>query len=134
MKFSGSYPLPWWELQLSGVFQSLPGIPVTASYVATNAEVRPTLGRDLSGGQTTVTINNVIQPGTVFEDRLYQTDLRVIRNFQFGRIRLQGMFDAYNIFNNAAILSINTRYGAQYRRPTNILDARILKFGAQVNF
>ena len=134
VKFSGSYPLPWWALQLSGVFQSLPGIPISASYVATNAEVKPTLGRDLSGGTTTVTINNVIQPGTVFEGRLYQTDLRVIRNFQFGRIRLQGMFDAYNMFNNAAILSINTRYGPQYRRPTNILDARILKFGAQLNF
>jgi hypothetical protein len=50
----------------------------------------------------------------------------VIRNFQFGRIRLQGMFDAYNIFNNAAILD-QLSYGAQYRRPTNILDARILK-------
>ena len=134
IKFSGSYPLPWWELQLSGVFQALPGIPVTASYVATNAEVRPTLGRDLSGGQSTVTINNVIQPGTLFEDRLYQTDLRIIRNFRFGGKRVQLMFDAYNVFNNAAILSINTRYGDQWRRPTNILDARILKFGAQFNF
>ena len=37
-------------------------------------------------------------------------------------------------FNNAGILAINTRYGAQYRRPTAILDARILKFGAQINF
>ena len=111
VKFSGSYPLPWWDLQVSGVFQSLPGIPVTASYVATNAEVRPTLGRDLSGGATTVTINNVIQPGTVFEDRLNQTDVRLIRNFRFGGIRVQAMFDAYNVFNNAAILAINSRYG-----------------------
>jgi hypothetical protein len=38
----------------------------------------------------------------------------------------------YNVFNNAAILSINTRHGDQWRRPTNILDARILKLGAQL--
>ncbi len=134
VKFSGSYPLPWWNLQLSGVFQSLPGIPISASFVATNAQVMPTLGRPLSGGQTTVTINNVIQPQTMFEDRVNQTDIRVIRNFRFGNARLQAMFDVYNAFNNAGILVINTRYGTSWRRPTNILDARILKFGAQVNF
>jgi hypothetical protein len=134
VKFSGSYPLPWWNLQLSGVVQSLPGIPISASYVATNAEVQPTLGRPLSGGATTVTINSIMQPGTTFENRLNQTDLRLIRNFKFGNKRLQAMFDAYNVFNNAAVLSINTRSGPQWRRPTNILDARILKFGAQLNF
>jgi hypothetical protein len=133
-KFSGSYPLPWWQLQLSGVFQSLPGIPVSASYVATNAQVQPSLGRPLSGGQTTVTINNVIEQQQMFEDRYYQTDLRVIRNFRFSGTRLQVMFDMYNMFNNAGILAINTRYGTSYRRPTTILDARILKLGAQVNF
>jgi hypothetical protein len=134
-KFSGSYPLPWWDLQLSGVFQSLPGIPISASYVATLAEVQPTLGRPLSGSQTTVTINNVIQPQTMFEDRVNQSDLRIIRNFRFRNgARLQAMFDFYNMFNNAGILVINTRYGTSWRRPTNILDARILKFGAQLNF
>jgi hypothetical protein len=38
------------------------------------------------------------------------------------------------MFNNSGILVINTRYGPQWLRPTNILDARILKFGAQLNF
>ena len=91
-------------------------------------------GRPLSGGATTVTINNVIDQQQAFEDRYYQTDLRVIRNFRFGGTRLQVMFDMYNMFNNAGILAINTRYGTSYRRPTTILDARILKLGAQINF
>jgi hypothetical protein len=89
---------------------------------------------DLSGGATTVTINNVIPPQTMFEDRVNQTDFRIIRNFRFGNTRVQAMFDIYNVFNNAGILVINTRYGTSWRRPLNILDARILKFGAQVNF
>jgi hypothetical protein len=49
-------------------------------------------------------------------------------------VRLQAMFDAYNLSNNAAVLSINTRYGASWLRPTSILDARLLKFGVQMNF
>jgi len=133
LKFSGSYRLPW-DLQVSGVVQSLPGIPITASYVATNADVRPTLGRDLSGNRTTVTLTNVIPPQTMFEDRLLQIDLRFIRNFRMAGVRLQAMFDAYNISNNAAVLSLNTRYGASWLRPTSILDARLLKFGVQMNF
>ncbi len=133
LKVSGSYHLPW-DLQVSGVVQSLPGIPITASYVATNAEVRPTLGRALSGNRTTVTLTNVIPPQTLFEERLLQVDLRFIRNFKVSHARLQAMFDAYNIFNNAAVLSLNTRYGASWLRPTSILDARLLKFGVQMSF
>jgi hypothetical protein len=133
LKFSGSYRLPW-DLQVSGVVQSLPGIPITASYVATNADVRSTLGHDLSGNRTTVTLTNVIAPQTMFEDRLLQIDLRFLRNFRMAGVRFQAMFDAYNVTNNAAVLSLNTRYGASWLRPTSILDARLLKFGVQMNF
>jgi hypothetical protein len=133
LKVSGSYDLPW-DFQVSGVVQSLPGIPITASYVATNADVRPTLGRALSGNRTTVTLTNVLPPQTVFEKRLLQVDLRFIRNFKVSRARLQVMFDAYNVLNNAAVLSLNTRYGASWLRPTSILDARLMKFGVQTSF
>jgi hypothetical protein len=133
LKVSGSAHLPW-NLQVSGVVQSLPGIPITASYLATNAEVRPTLGRALSGNRTTVTLTDVIPPQTLFEKRLLQVDLRFIRNFNLSGARLQVMFDAYNVFNNAAVLSSNTRYGVSWLRPTSILDARLLKFGVQVSF
>jgi hypothetical protein len=44
------------------------------------------------------------------------------------------MFDAYNIFNNTAVLAENTRYGTSWLRPTSVLDARLLKFGVQMNF
>jgi hypothetical protein len=133
-KFSGSHRLPY-GVQLSGVVQSIPGIPISASYVATNAEVRGSLNRNLSGSATTVTINNVIPPQTLFEkNRLKQVDLRMIRNFNFARTRLQAMFDIYNLFNAAAMLSEITTYGATWQKPTAILDARIFKVGMQMNF
>lgn len=132
-KFSGSYPLPW-DLQMSAVFQSLPGIPIAASYVATSAEVARTLGRPLAGNTATVTIANIIQPQSIFEDRYSQFDLRFIRNFRFRGVRLQAMFDAYNLFNTTAILATNSRIGTQWLSPTTVMDARILKVGAQLNF
>ncbi|MGE3508435.1 MAG: carboxypeptidase regulatory-like domain-containing protein [Vicinamibacterales bacterium] len=132
-KFSGSYPLPW-DLQMSAVFQSLPGIPIAASYVATTAEVARTLGRPLAGGTATVTIPNVIAPQTIFENRYSQLDVRFIRNFRLGGVRLQAMFDAYNLFNTTAILATNARLGPQWLSPTTVMDARILKVGAQLNF
>ena len=131
-KFSGSYPLPY-AFQFSAVFQSLPGIPRLASLVATNAQVSG-LGRPLSGSVANVTVANIIEPMTQFEDRLTQLDLRFIRNFRISGIRIQGTFDIYNVFNTAAVLAENYQYGATWRNPTSLLDARIFKFGVQMDF
>jgi hypothetical protein len=47
---------------------------------------------------------------------------------------MQGMFDAYNVFNASTILARNNTVGATWGRPTSILGARLLKLGLQVNF
>ena len=47
-KLSGVQPLPWWGLQVSATYQNLPGVPQAATYLATNAEIAPSLGRNLS--------------------------------------------------------------------------------------
>jgi hypothetical protein len=143
VKLNGSYPLPW-DLQASAVFQNLPGIPVTASYVATNAEILPTLGRNLAqcGANPicngTVTLNNLFEPNTVFADRLNQLDLRLTKIIAIGRTRVQGMFDMYNAFNANTVLALNNRYSVTginpWQRPTSILGARLLKFGMQFDF
>jgi len=133
-KISGSTRLPY-AVQLSGVYQQIPGIAISTSYVATNAEVSSTLGRPLSGSASTVTITNVIQPSAYFEPHgLKQLDIRLLRNFRFGRTRLQAIFDVYNSLNSTAILAETTAYGSNYRRPTAVLDPRIVKFGLQMNF
>lgn len=95
LKISGAYQLPWQHLQASASWQNLPGLPITASYVATNAQVAPTLGRPLSGGATSVTIANIIQPYTMFDGWLNQLAARLTRTFTVGRARLQAQFDVY---------------------------------------
>ena len=116
------------------MFQSLPGIPIVANYVATNAEVQPSLGRPLSGGARTVTVMDIIEPQTMFEDRIQQLDVRFSRGFQVRGLHIQGMFDVYNLLNGSAILATNQTYGPSWLTPTSILDARLFKFGVQVDF
>ena len=132
VKLSLIYPLPW-GLQPSVTLQNLPGVPITASYVATNAEIAPSLGRNLSGNARSVTVE-LMKSGSRYEDRLTQVDVRLARTFRVGRTRVQGMFDVYNVLNASPVLLVNTRYGEAWLYAQQILAARMFKLGAQLNF
>jgi hypothetical protein len=140
IKFSGVYPLPWWGLQASATLQNLSGTPQSASYVASNAEIVPSLGRNLSACANTTgpcnatAIVNLIEPLTMFEGRETQIDVRLSKIFRFGRTRLAGNVDVYNLTNTGSVLNMQTRYGAEWLKPLNILAGRFIKFSAQVDF
>ena len=134
VKFSGSYVLPWWGIQTSATFQNLPGIPYYATYVATNALIVPSLGRNLAAGANGSVVVDLIEPFSQFESRITQLDLRLTKAINIGRTKLQGMLNIYNMLNGSAILSENNRYGGAWRTPTEILAGRILKFGIQADF
>jgi hypothetical protein len=140
LKFAGSYPLPWWGLQVSGNFQNLPGIPDAVSYVATNAQIAPSLGRNLGQCGTsatcnsTVVISSLIPPNSMLEPRQNQTDLRLAKLFQIGRFKVKGTLDVYNVFNANSIQILNTTYGSTWRNGSSILSGRFLKFGTQLTF
>ena len=48
VKFLVVYPLPW-SLQTSVIYQNFAGIPTGADTVISNADIAPSLGRNLSG-------------------------------------------------------------------------------------
>jgi hypothetical protein len=129
------YTLPW-NIQVSGSIQSVPGNQVLANYVATTAEVAPSLGRPLAGSVRTVTLP-LLAPMTQFTDRLNQIDFRVARTFRIGGTRLQPQLDLYNAFNRSPVLAVNNTYGTNgvtWLQPTSILSGRLLKLGAQIDF
>ena len=138
IKFAAVYPLPW-GLQTSAIYQNIPGIPITASYVVSNAQVASSLGRNLGscrGAATcagTLTIE-LIPPNTLFEDRLQQVDLRLTRSFRLRTARVQGSFDVYNLLNASSILNMNTRYGASWQNVIQIMGGRLFKFSARLDF
>ena len=139
IKLSAVYPLPYY-FQVSANWQNLPPIPTLASYVAANAEILPSLGRNLgacAGRPTcasTATID-LIQNNVYFtEPRNNQLDIRLTRTFRAGRASVQPAFDAFNVLNAGSVLALNTRYGPQWKNAQTVLAPRLLKFGVQVNF
>jgi hypothetical protein len=138
VKFLVVYPLPW-ALQTSAIYQNIPGIPITAVYPATNAEIAPTLGRNLGACGTrptcTSTVNvDLIPPNTMFEDRLQQVDLRFSRLFQAGRTRIRANMDIANVFNASNVISVNQGYGSQWMVPYEIMGGRLFKFSGTFDF
>src|SRR5262249_21162736 len=118
---------------------SLSGIPYTASYVATNAQIAPSLGRNVSACTTQVVCNataivDLIEPYTQFESRINQLDLRLTRILTLKKGRVAGNVDIYNVFNVSPIGSETVRYGPAWRAPSTILGGRLFKFGAQYEF
>ncbi|HEV2986446.1 MAG TPA: TonB-dependent receptor [Vicinamibacterales bacterium] len=128
-----SYPLPW-NLQVSGLFQSLPGPQITASQVVPNAQIAPSLGRNLAAGANGTATINLIAPGTMYADRLYQFDVRLTRMFTFGHTYLKANIDLYNAFNASSVLVLNNTFGPAWQTPSYLLPGRMIKFGGQIDF
>ena len=135
-KVSGAYELPY-SFQLSGAFFMRPGADIAANYTVTSAIAGRTIITSTAGvAQMTV---NLIEPNTMFRDYINNLDLRVARTFRFGRYRMQGMVDIYNVFNAGTVTTLNTTFGAVattrvWLNPTGIQNSRYLRFGAQFNF
>jgi hypothetical protein len=136
VKINGSYEFPF-GIQLAAVAQSNPGANYGATRTFTNAEVSPTLGRNLSGA-TTVSIP-LVKPLSVFGPRINQVDLRGTKIVRFGGRRLQLNVDAYNLFNVNTPVTFVSVYGTnpatnRWGQPTQVLDGRLMKFSAQLDF
>src|SRR5712691_831142 len=128
-KMNFVYPLPW-NIQVAGNYQNLPGIPILATRTFTNAQIAPSLGRNLSAcpaatGACTATVSlPIYAPYSLFEPRFTQLVVRLAKIFKIGRTRLEGDFDIYNLFNSAEVLSASAVYGPAFMRPSQILAAR----------
>jgi len=134
------YPLPWWGLQTSATYQGLPGPQILANATVRNADIAPSLGRSLSAcpanGTCTATVSvALVPPGTLYGDRLQEVDFRLSKTVKLpqGR-RMQGIVDVYNLFNGSAVITQNNSFGTAWLRPTQILQARLVKFGFQLDF
>jgi hypothetical protein len=143
-KISGVYNLPY-DVSVSGVFQNLPGIAVASNSGGTcfggtcltyaNAQVAPALGRNLAAGPNATVVVPIVAPSVQYEDRLTQIDMRLTKLFKVGGPRrLRANVDLYNLLNANSITGENAIFGATYRNVTQIMSARYVKFGAQLDF
>ena len=140
VKLSGVYPLPW-NFVTSATFQSIAypqefygtfgGILATRAF--TNAEIAPSLHRNLAGGAQSAVLQ-MLPASSMFGDRLNQIDWRITRRFSWGSGKIQPQLDIYNLTNNNAVVALNNTYGASWQQPIQILAGRVVKFGFQATF
>ena len=138
VKGTASYNLPWYGIRLSGTLQSVPGPVIAANNVYACAPTGACagvlgLGRALSGGTQTV---NLVQPNSLYGDRLNQVDLRFTKILRVGR---QGTIDLdvdiYNAFNSDAILTQQDAYSlATWQNATSVIQPRFVKFQVRYDF
>lgn len=133
IKLSGSYTLPG-DIQVAAVLQNIPGPEITASRVFRNAEIAPSLGRNLSSGPGGSVAINLIEPGTQFADRVTQLDTRFTKGVKVGRAEVLGSLAVYNILNSSDVLQHNVTFGSDWLRPSRILFGRYLQLEAKVAF
>ena len=133
-KLLGVAPLPWWGIQTSVAFRSIPGPEISANYAATNAEILPSLGRNLSAGPNGTATVPLVPLGTMFADRMNEVSLRFSKLVRFGRLRLLGSLDVQNLLNSSAPQTLNLTYGPSWQVPVVLMGPRFFKLGAQLDF
>ena len=131
VKLLGSYSIRW-GVSVSGTYQTLPGPEIQAIRSYASAEIAPSLGRALSGA-TRQNIS-ILQPGTLYGERLHQVDLRLSKGFRMGSQRVKAMVDVFNVTNGNSVTVQNNTYGTAWQTPQAVVPARLVKFSGQLDF
>ena len=140
IKVNAVYPVPRWGLQTSVTYRNGTGQYQQPNQVYTNAEIAPSLGRNLSScaaptGPCNATATILLtDQRTMYEERSSQLDVRLAKIFRFGRSRVQANLDAYNLTNADDVLIVQNRYGPTFLQALNVLPGRMIKIGGQIDF
>jgi hypothetical protein len=131
--YVGSVPLPW-GLLTSATYRDYPGAVIQASYQVTNAQIAPSLGRNLAAGANGTVNVQLIGPNTVFGKRQRQLDARIGKRVRFGRYRFMANFDIFNLLNVNSPETVVATYGPNWLRPTQLQQGRYVKLSGQFDF
>lgn len=118
-------------------FPSIASESLAGNWLVTNAQVTPALGRPMAGGAP-VTFVNVVEPGTMYGERLSQVDFRASKILRFGPRRVNVGVDVFNLFNTNApfayFQTLNPFTPATYLQPASLVSARFAKVSATFDF
>jgi hypothetical protein len=134
-----SYTIPRVDVLVSTVYQDKPGSPgidtsLAANYVlsaADQAAVAAQLGRAMSGVPPFTV--NLVEPSTLYGDRIRQLDFAVKKILRFGGTRTTIGVDLYNVLNSNVTLTYNNAYvpGGAWLTPTEIMTGRVTRINAE---
>ena len=165
LKLAGTYPLAY-GISISASFQSLAGRPLGGTTVTGNkisgpgyGDVGSPIGTNFlitrttrypancpapcpAGALVAPTLTSasitvpLVAPGVEFLPRLNQLDLSFAKQFQVGRMRVQGQLDMFNAFNaSTELLYRSTNFAtASYLQPSSVLQGRMYRVGMQLKW
>jgi hypothetical protein len=150
VKGLASYNVPKADILLSATWKSVPypgnNFPSVTSQsmggqlLAINGlDPNLVLGKPVFSNGGPVQFLNIVEPGALYNDRLNQTDVRIGKNFRFGRTRALAALDIFNLFNSNTPDVYQNTYTppgptSTYRNPLSITVGRFFKVSAQLDF
>jgi hypothetical protein len=157
-KVAGSYPLPWYGIQVSGSFQSNPsptgtvGTITSTQYMAITRGVTaypancpapcpagqvilPSTFQGTLASPTTLNLP-LTPPNAYFVERINQLDFKVQKTFKVNRVTISPQFEVFNVNNSDAIISVisNNVLNSSYRFANSVMQPTIMGVGAQVKW
>jgi hypothetical protein len=135
-----SYVLPKVDVLLATTFRSDQGGPLAANYTipVALANAGGLVGTFANGVAPVV---NVIQPGTLYGDRVNELDLKVAKVLRFGGTRTNIGVELFNALNASPVLTYNQVFSpavlsgaGAWLQPTQVLTPRFVKFSATFDF
>jgi hypothetical protein len=122
-------------MDVAVTIQSRPGAMLSANYAVPLSDLRAALGRNPSGNVPNVTVN-LVEPGTLYGDRINELDVRIAKRFKIGAPRLTLGVEVYNALNSSAVLTYNSAFvpGGTWLQPTAILTPRTARFTGEIGF
>jgi hypothetical protein len=123
-KLTGLYVLPWQDIGISGFFNARQGYPFN----------RYILSPSRTGGIGTVNID-IDRWGDVRYDNFYQLDMRVEKQFTFGRTKWSAAFDVFNLMNSNVVLGREDQMNSTRANfVEEVLAPRVARFGVRLSF
>jgi hypothetical protein len=135
-----SYLVPKVDVLLAGTFRSDKGTPLAANYSIpiALAQAGGLAGAFANGISPAV---NLVQPGTLYGDRVNELDFKIGKVLRFGSTRTNVGVEVFNALNSNAILTYVQTFSPAvpsgpggWLQPTQVMTARFVKFSATFDF
>ena len=137
-KLAGSYPLPL-GLIVSTSIVSNPGSPIGVDQARVTQD--PSLATFWSvpanlfpGGRTQAVTVRLDTPGSQYLERWNQVDVNVRKVFTVGKLQVEPGVDVYNLLNSNVVITQNQSFGSSLGRPERVLQGRLVRLTAQIDF
>ncbi len=124
VKLNGQYTLPWWDINVAGVYNARQGYPFPQRIL--------TPSRPNRAGTTTVLLDPL---GDVRHPNFQTLDLRIDKAFKFNRLTLIPSMDVFNLFNANTILARRTNQNASNANNiSGVVAPSIVRFGVRATW